>query len=492
MGAYDTVTAGLSGAALAVLGIVTVHGTSEYHLNAEQMQTSLEDAARAALAESGQTWATLEFDGPRAYLSGQPPSVQAAEAARVAVLTSSGAGGILRGGIWSVSTDYGEIRDMPLASPFQWRAIKSPGGDVVLVGSVPSNAIRAELVEYVDDMAGTFFEDRTKLALGVPEGDWVGTVRFGLDQLALIDSGELRLTDYELRLSGIAMEDAARIQVTAAVSNLSDPWTGIANVDGPSHWKAEHINDKLVLSGSCESEDERVEIRSIAEQYFDGEVVDNMTVSASEYEPWIEGVRLGLPHFSQFESGEMEFHPEGDGFSFDGEASSSTLQFLRQDMAQLTGAYEVEIVAETVTLELGDLEEIAGVDLGDDPLQACQTSFDLIMDANAVVFNTGSAEISRESGETLDKIMAVSASCAEPLVFEVGGHTDNTGAREANVVLSEARASAVANYMRDAGFDTARLTVKGYGPDQPKRDNATLEGRAANRRIEFIVQERSE
>jgi OOP family OmpA-OmpF porin len=492
MGAYDTVTAGLSGAALAVLGIVTVHGTSEYHLNAEQMQTSLEDAARAALAESGQTWATLEFDGPRAYLSGQPPSVQAAEAARVAVLTSSGAGGILRGGIWSVSTDYGEIRDMPLASPFQWRAIKSPGGDVVLVGSVPSNAIRAELVEYVDEMAGTFFEDRTKLALGVPEGDWVGTVRFGLDQLALIDSGELRLTDYELRLSGIAMEDAARIQVTAAVSNLSDPWTGIANVDGPSHWKAEHINDKLVLSGSCESEDDRVEIRSIAEQYFDGEVVDNMTVSASEYEPWIEGVRLGLPHFSQFESGEMEFHPEGDGFSFDGEASSSTLQFLRQDMAQLTGAYEVEIVAETVTLELGDLEEIAGVDLGDDPLQACQTSFDLIMDANAVVFNTGSAEISRESGETLDKIMAVSASCAEPLVFEVGGHTDNTGAREANVVLSEARASAVANYMRDAGFDTARLTVKGYGSDQPKRDNATLEGRAANRRIEFIVQERSE
>ena len=108
------------------------------------------------------------------------------------------------------------------------------------------------------------------------------------------------------------------------------------------------------------------------------------------------------------------------------------------------------------------------------------------------MFETGSAAISRESGETLDKIMAVSSTCAETLVFEVGGHTDNRGAQEANTVLSEARAQAVANYMRDAGFDVARLVVKGYGPDQPKADNATAEGRAANRRIEFKVQERSE
>ena len=99
MGAYDTMTAGLSGAALAVLGIVTVHGTSEYHLNAAQMQAQLETSAHEALAASGQSWATLEMQGPRAFLSGQPPSVEAAEAARVAVLTSSGPGGLLQGGV---------------------------------------------------------------------------------------------------------------------------------------------------------------------------------------------------------------------------------------------------------------------------------------------------------------------------------------------------------------------------------------------------------
>ena len=60
------------------------------------------------------------------------------------------------------------------------------------------------------------------------------------------------------------------------------------------------------------------------------------------------------------------------------------------------------------------------------------------------------------------------------------------------LTLKVSGAQAVANYMQDAGFDVARLVVTGYGPDQPESDNGTPEGRAANRRIEFSVQERSE
>ncbi len=489
MGAYDTLTAGLSGGALAVVAIVTVHGESEFHLNPAQMQAQLQDVASTALVESGQTWATVRMDGQRAKLMGAPPSVEAAELATEAVLTSAGSGGVLRGGVLSVSTEFSEIRDMETVSPFVWRAIKSPGGDVVLVGAVPDDVTRKALAEQASGMSVGALDDRSKLALGVPKGDWTGTAKFGLDQLALIDSGEVRLTDYELKLRGIAMDDSARIQATASISNISAPWTGVAKIDGPSHWKAEHVDGTLILSGACENAEDRAEIAEIAETYFDGPVIDQMEVASSEYEPWIQGVRLGLPHFSQFESGQMEFEPTGEGFSFEGEATPSTLQFLREDMAQLEGEYTVDIAAETVAIELN---EIAGVTLSDDPLEACQMSFDLIMDANAVIFKTGSAEISRESGETLDKILAVSQTCAEPLGFEVGGHTDNTGNRAANIVLSEARAQAVANYMRDAGFDVSRLVVKGYGPDEAKADNATAEGRAANRRIEFNVQERSE
>jgi len=489
MGAYDTMVAGLSGAGLALLGIITVHGTSEYHLNAAQMHDQLQSSAETALADAGQGWVELELTGQRAILTGSPPSVEAAEAARVAVLQSSGEGGILRGGIWSVETNFGEIRSIPTVSPYVWRAIKSPDGSMILVGSAPDEETKIALAGHAATLSGQMPDDRVQLALGVPEGDWAETAKFGMDQLALIDSGEARLTDYELRLSGIAMDDTARIQAAATVANVSDPWRGVSDIDGPSHWKAEHVDGNLILSGSCETVEERAEIAEIAATYFDGPIVDQMTIASSDYDQWIQGVRLGLPHFSQFENGEMEFQPTAQGFKFEGEATSSTLQFLREDMAELDSDYAVAIAAEAVTVTL---DEISDVELSEDPLEACQTSFDLIMDANAIVFNRGSAEISRESGLTLDKIMAVSASCADNLAFEVGGHTDNSGERDANVTLSEARAQAVANYMAATGFDTARLIVQGYGPDQPKLDNATPEGRAANRRIEFKVQEWNE
>lgn len=489
MGAYDTFTAVLSGAGLALLGIVTIHGTSEYHLNARQMQDELQNTAEKSLSEAGQDWANVEMRGQTAILTGSPPNVAAAEAAKTAVWESAGKGGYVFGGVATLETQFAEIRPIATSSPYVWRAIKSPNGPVILVGSVPSDAVQSELVEHARTMSDGTPDNRLKLAHGVPETNWLGTAKFGLDQLALLDSGEVRLTDYEVRLSGIAMDDYARIQATASVANLSDPWSGIADIEGPSLWKAQHINGNLVLSGSCESLEERAEIAEIAQSYFDGPVIDDMTVASSDYNDWIEGVRLGLPHFSKFEAGEMEFQPSGDGFRIEGEATGSTLQFLREDMAKLNGQYPVNIKAEAVTIAL---EEVSRIDFSTNPRQACQAGFDLILADNAVMFDPGSAEISRANGVRLDKIMAVSALCADTLRFEIAGHTDTGEATADHVGLSRARAQAVAGYMQAAGFETGRLSIAGYGAEQPKLDNTSPEGQAVNRRIEFKVVEWSE
>lgn len=221
MGAYDTMTAGLSGAGLALLSIITVHGTSEYHLNAEQMLAELQGSAEQALVDAGQTWATVEMQGQVAVLTGAPPSVEAAETAQAAVLSSSGQGGILWGGVWRVDSQFEEIRDIPTASPYVWRAIKSPNGSVILVGSAPDEAVQSDLANYAGQISSEPLDDRMKLALGVPEGDWAGLAKFGLDQLSLLNSGEARLTDTELRLSGIAMEGPLRIQALASVDRKS-------------------------------------------------------------------------------------------------------------------------------------------------------------------------------------------------------------------------------------------------------------------------------
>ncbi len=71
---------------------------------------------------------------------------------------------------------------------------------------------------------------------------------------------------------------------------------------------------------------------------------------------------------------------------------------------------------------------------------------------------------------------------------EIQGHTDNIGSDEYNQKLSEQRAQAVVDYLvKQMGIDPSRLIAKGYGESKPKASNATPEGRAQNRRVEFVV-----
>ena len=71
--------------------------------------------------------------------------------------------------------------------------------------------------------------------------------------------------------------------------------------------------------------------------------------------------------------------------------------------------------------------------------------------------------------------------------MEIGGNTDNTGKPDANMKLSQKRADAVKAYLIKKKVDESRLTAVGFGQDQPIADNATKEGRAKNRRVEFKV-----
>lgn len=73
------------------------------------------------------------------------------------------------------------------------------------------------------------------------------------------------------------------------------------------------------------------------------------------------------------------------------------------------------------------------------------------------------------------------------LVGTVEGHTDDVGSDEFNQNLSEARAQAAVDYLIAAGVDPARVVAVGYGESRPIGDNATDEGRAINRRIEFFL-----
>jgi outer membrane protein OmpA-like peptidoglycan-associated protein len=74
---------------------------------------------------------------------------------------------------------------------------------------------------------------------------------------------------------------------------------------------------------------------------------------------------------------------------------------------------------------------------------------------------------------------------------EVVGHTDAVGSDAYNVSLSERRGRAVADYLVAQDAEPSRLVVEGMGESEPIASNATVEGRAANRRVELIVHPRA-
>jgi outer membrane protein OmpA-like peptidoglycan-associated protein len=76
------------------------------------------------------------------------------------------------------------------------------------------------------------------------------------------------------------------------------------------------------------------------------------------------------------------------------------------------------------------------------------------------------------------------------LIIEVAGHTDNVGADDANLQLSENRARAVMDYMIAQGIPPERMTAKGYGESNPIGRNSSEEGRQMNRRVEFTIVKR--
>ena len=73
------------------------------------------------------------------------------------------------------------------------------------------------------------------------------------------------------------------------------------------------------------------------------------------------------------------------------------------------------------------------------------------------------------------------------LEIEIRGHTDNWSSDEYNETLSNNRANAVVNYLKFMGVRGSRMTWKGFGEKQPIATNDTDEGRALNRRVEFVV-----
>ncbi|TNE79320.1 MAG: hypothetical protein EP332_11475 [Bacteroidetes bacterium] len=101
-------------------------------------------------------------------------------------------------------------------------------------------------------------------------------------------------------------------------------------------------------------------------------------------------------------------------------------------------------------------------------------------------FATGSSTISASSFESLDLLAELLTKKPAYKIY-VAGHTDNVGKAASNLKLSQERAEAVKNYLKDKGIGAERIKTEGFGQERPVADNETPEGRQKNRRVEFRI-----
>ena len=101
---------------------------------------------------------------------------------------------------------------------------------------------------------------------------------------------------------------------------------------------------------------------------------------------------------------------------------------------------------------------------------------------------TKSFELTAKGIALLDEIL-IALEAAPEIRVRIEGHTDSRGSEAENLTLSEDRANAVLTYLVAAGQSRDRFEIIGYGEAQEAASNDTSEGRARNRRIEFIALE---
>ncbi len=105
---------------------------------------------------------------------------------------------------------------------------------------------------------------------------------------------------------------------------------------------------------------------------------------------------------------------------------------------------------------------------------------------SGILFDINKSGLRGEAVMNLDKLAVILNKYPDTEVL-IEGHTDNTGEAEHNRQLSMSRAQSVATTLSGKQVNPTRFTIMGYGWDQPVANNATAQGRQANRRVDIAV-----
>ena len=369
-------------------------------------------------------------------------------------------------------------RLVPEAKPFVWSAERDVTR-VTLGGSAPLPASKARLLEAARAaLGGVEVADQMNLSRGAPPR-FDGAAVLLLDQIGKLKDGKITLSDNKVSLSGMARELGGREAIAAALRNLPEGFSVAANdIKAPPYiFQAykDPVAVTLTLTGNVPDNNVHAAlVANAGRKFFSEKVVDNLKASVGAPSGFANAVVPALGALSRLSTGTLvvsdrEVKLSGDALY---EAAAAQIRAgLGKDFPQ-GWQFKSEISVKP---------QAAPVDA-----TVCQQLFADLLTKARIRFESARAEISQDLLGLLDRLIETALRCPNANI-EIAGHTDTDGDPAANQALSEKRAQAVTDYLVRAGLPASRFAAVGYGSTQPLGSNDTDEGKAQNRRIDFVV-----
>jgi OmpA-OmpF porin, OOP family len=371
-----------------------------------------------------------------------------------------------------------ETRLVPEAKPFVWTAER----DVVKVtlgGSSPLPASKNKLLEAARaDLGGVEIVDQMNLSRGAPS-QFDAAALLLLDQIAKLKDGKIELSDTKVSLSGMARDIGGREAIGAALNKLPPGYSVAANEIKAPPYVFQAYKDPvavtLTLTGYVPDNNVHAALAAAAaRKFFNEKVVDNLKASIGAPSGFLAVVMPALGALSRLSTGTLVVSDREVKLSGDALYDAAAVQIragLGKDFPR-DWQFKADISVKPA---------VAPVDA-----TVCQQLFSDLLAKGRIRFEPGRATIDPDSAGLLDRLIETALRCPN-VNIEIAGHTDGDGDAAFNQALSEKRAQAVMDYLVKAGLAADRFTATGYGSTQPLAGNDTDDGKAQNRRIEFVV-----
>ena len=371
-----------------------------------------------------------------------------------------------------------ETRLAAEARPFVWSAER----DVVRVtlgGNAPLPASKGRLLDAARGaLGGVEVVDQMNLSRGAPPRFDAAALLL-IDQVGKLKDGKIRISDTEVSLSGMARDLGGREAIAAALKNLPEGFTVAANeIKAPPYiFQAykDPVAVTVTLTGYVPDNNIHAALTATAaRKFFNEKVVDNLKASVGAPAGFAAAVAPALGALSRLSTGTLVVSDREVKLSGDALYDAAAAQIRIGPGRDFPQGWEFKA-------DISVKPAAAPVDA-----TVCQQLFSELLSKGKIRFESGRGTIDPDSAGLLDRLTETALRCPAADI-EIAGHTDTDGEDGFNQSLSERRAQAVADYLVKAGLPAGRFTATGYGSAQPVASNETEEGKARNRRIEFVV-----